>query len=153
MPDRGVPAPGTHGQEAPLHRGPARPTAENPPPWRRSNDVAERLVLKVPNGMGPVALGSSSTPATLSTEPKEVTRMHWGYGWGWGDWLAMSLMMVAFWALLIGGIVYVVRSLGRRHDDERPRTRTAADILEERFAKGEIDEEEFKNRRDALLRA
>ena len=77
--------------------------------------------------------------------------MMWGNGWGWGDWLAMSLMMVVFWGLVIGGIVYLVRTLGRPRDD-RPAAdeRTPGRILEERFARGEIDEEEYKQRRETL---
>lgn len=74
-----------------------------------------------------------------------------GQRMGWGDWLAMSLMMVAFWGLVIGGIVYVVRTPGRPRDD-RPAAdeRTPGRILEERFARGEIDEEEFEQRRVTL---
>ena len=27
--------------------------------------------------------------------------MWWDHGWGWGDWLGMSLMMLVFWGLVI----------------------------------------------------
>jgi len=60
--------------------------------------------------------------------------------------------MVAFWGAVIWGIVYLVRGRDeprhRAHSDDKP----AIDLLEERFARGEIDNEEFRERRDALLR-
>jgi putative membrane protein len=37
--------------------------------------------------------------------------MMWGYDWGWGAWLVMSMMMVLFWGLVIAGIVVLVRYL------------------------------------------
>ena len=76
--------------------------------------------------------------------------MHWGTGWGWGDWLTMSLMMVVFWGLITGGIVLLVRAIDRRGERPSGDDRTPGRILEERFARGEIDEEEFKHRRELL---
>ena len=74
--------------------------------------------------------------------------------WGWnGNWWVMAIWMVLFWAVIIGGIVVAVRALTgpalRRRDDAFPPS-DAAGILEERFARGEIDEEEFRKRRDLL---
>jgi putative membrane protein len=79
--------------------------------------------------------------------------MMWNNGaWGAGDWLAMSLMMVAFWGLLIALIVWLVR--GRRGSDPamkpQPVVARADDVLAERFARGEIDEADFKRSRDLL---
>lgn len=71
-------------------------------------------------------------------------------GMGWGGWVAMSLVMVLFWALVIFAVVAIFRGSGRR-DDERPSVeRDAMAILDERFARGEIDEEEYRRRREAL---
>lgn len=83
-----------------------------------------------------------------------MTNMHWadGWGWGWSGWIAMSLMMIVVWGLLIAAIVYVVRASGRGHD-ERPAPEddyTPERILEQRYARGEIDDEEFKRRREML---
>jgi putative membrane protein len=77
--------------------------------------------------------------------------VHWASGWGPGDWLVMMLVMVAMWGLLIAGVYSLLRAFGRPRD-ERPATadRPPERILEERFARGEIDEEEFKHRREAL---
>ncbi len=77
--------------------------------------------------------------------------MYWyGDGPGWGGWLLMTLMMLAFWALLIFGGLAVFRSLRR---DGKPPPDAKADaerLLDERFARGEIDAEEYTQRRELL---
>ncbi|WP_330309120.1 MULTISPECIES: SHOCT domain-containing protein [unclassified Streptomyces] len=81
--------------------------------------------------------------------------MFWyGHDGGWG-WFAMSVSMVLFWAVIIGVGVLLFRALGRTA--EHPYTHTPAgpspeQLLAERFARGEIDEEEYQ-RRLATLRA
>jgi len=73
-------------------------------------------------------------------------------GWGPGAWIAMGLMMVAFWGLVVGLVVYLVRSVGQR-PPEQPATGGPDDpvrILDERFARGAIDTEEYRERRELL---
>ncbi|MFD9600926.1 SHOCT domain-containing protein [Streptomyces sp. NPDC059970] len=83
-------------------------------------------------------------------------------GWGWGGWFVMTVVMVLFLALVITGIVALVHYLTSAHRGHRPGSappsgeygwggRRAEDLLAERFARGEIDEDEYK-RRLALLR-
>ena len=79
----------------------------------------------------------------------------WGDGmWGFGFWLAAAGLMV----LVVGGIIALVLVLTRRPDagqgtdSLRPAHHEAERILSERFARGEIDEEEFSTRRAALRR-
>jgi len=43
----------------------------------------------------------------------------WGYDWGWGAWLVMSVMMVVFWGLVIAGIVVLVRLSDRPPPERR----------------------------------
>jgi putative membrane protein len=78
--------------------------------------------------------------------------MMWGWnGWSWWVWLAMSLSMVAFWGLIIWGIVALFRGSGwswPRHDGPDPEQ-----ILAERFARGEIDDEEYRRRLEVLRSA
>lgn len=74
-------------------------------------------------------------------------------GWGWGGWFAMTVFMVLFWALIIAGVIALVRYLtGTRHHQSGPHpasgeprggSRQAEDLLAERFARGEIDEDEY----------
>jgi putative membrane protein len=76
--------------------------------------------------------------------------MHWDYGWGMGfgfGWIAM----IIFWALLILGIVYLVKmiAVSSKKEDKQD---TAIDILKMRYAKGEISKEEFGKIKDNLTR-
>ena len=75
---------------------------------------------------------------------------------GDGRWLVMGLMMLLLWGLLIAFVVWVVRSTRgpAPHPDSSGGTSSKANaLLAERFARGEIDEEEFRRRRDLLHEA
>jgi len=81
--------------------------------------------------------------------------MWYGGDWGWGGWVLMIVAMVAFWALLITAVILAVRYLAgpRGSAASRPafgQTR-AEDLLAERFARGEIGDDEYRQRL-ALLR-
>ena len=73
-------------------------------------------------------------------------------GPGWGGWILMTLMMLAFWALLIFGGVAVYRSRLRADPTRRAGRGDAEQLLDEPFARGEIDAEDYTRRRE-LLRA
>ncbi len=71
-----------------------------------------------------------------------------GYGFGW-------IFMVLFWILLIVGIVAIIKwafssGHGPTHVLPPSPQRTAHDILKERYARGEIDKDEFEERRRTL---
>jgi len=82
---------------------------------------------------------------------------------GWG-WFAMSVGMLLFWAVLITGAVLLVRALTRSEHHSRSPLRPPAEpptthgpagpspeqVLADRFARGEIDEQEFRARLAAL---
>jgi putative membrane protein len=71
---------------------------------------------------------------------------------GWG-WVAMTLSMVVFWGLLITLAVVLVRGLNRpagQADGSRP---SPERLLAERFASGEIDEDEYRRRLATLTGA
>lgn len=70
--------------------------------------------------------------------------------WGWrdGSWVGL-LFMVLFWVGVIALVVWAVRQGGSTSATVVAPSR-ALDILEERFARGEIDLEEFELRRSAL---
>jgi putative membrane protein len=73
--------------------------------------------------------------------------------WSGGDWLAMSSMMLLFWAVVVALVVWAVRSLRserRLPDGDRTQTTSPHDILSERYARGEIDDDEFQHRRELL---
>ena len=75
------------------------------------------------------------------------------HGSGWG---LMLLMMLVFWGLLVALIVWLARSRdsdSSSSEPRRPGSPTAEDVLALRYARGDIDEEEFERRRAALERA
>jgi len=76
--------------------------------------------------------------------------MDWDYGSGTGSWVAMVVMMVVAWgalALLAFWLVQQLRTPGG--SDDRLAARADA-LLNERLARGDIDEAEFRRLRDAL---
>ena len=68
---------------------------------------------------------------------------------GWG-WVAIVTSMVVFWGLMIALAVILVRGLRRSADAPPERRPSPEQLLGERFARGEIDEEEYRRRRAAL---
>ncbi|PWS36028.1 hypothetical protein DFH01_19110 [Falsiroseomonas bella] len=73
---------------------------------------------------------------------------------GWGHMAAGGLVMLLFWGGLIALVVLLVRAFsggGTRDANARPPGASALDVLEERFARGEIDQQEFAERRRVLL--
>lgn len=76
--------------------------------------------------------------------------MMWGWYGGdgsWVGWLVMAVFMLIFWALVVGGIVVLVRYI--RSGEQRSGS-DALRILDERFARGEIDADEYSRRRQLL---
>lgn len=88
-----------------------------------------------------------------------VNRYEWGphmMGWG-GGWLGMifgPIFMILILALTIAAAVLLVRWLsGPWHPTathQPPSGSPPLDILKERFARGEIDQQEFEERRRVL---
>ena len=83
-----------------------------------------------------------------------------GWGWGWGEWVAMIVMMVLFWTAIAAVVVLAFRhwrggyagppQAGWTAGSIQQPPEEALRVLEERFARGEIDAEEFTKRRDLL---
>ena len=79
--------------------------------------------------------------------------MWWGHGWGYGGMIFGGLLMIIFWGSIIVLAVLAVRWIAgnnsQREAPPQPR-QSPLDILKERFARGEIDKEEFEERRRVL---
>jgi putative membrane protein len=68
---------------------------------------------------------------------------HMSSGWWW----VMGVGWLVFLAIVVLSALLLVRHLG---SPDRRGVRSAQDTLAERFARGEIDEDEYRKRRDAL---
>lgn len=70
-----------------------------------------------------------------------------GFGGGWWG----MIMGIAFWALIIIGLIFLIRWLvqntGQRKESA---SHSPLDILKQRYARGEISKEEYQNMRRDL---
>ncbi|MFP5218573.1 MAG: SHOCT domain-containing protein [Actinomycetes bacterium] len=73
--------------------------------------------------------------------------MMYGYDVGAQNWLLMLVMMTAMTALTVVAVIGIVRGL--RTDRDNP---TAEEVLDERYARGEISSEEYRERKQQLGR-
>ncbi|MBN1849720.1 MAG: SHOCT domain-containing protein [Deltaproteobacteria bacterium] len=72
----------------------------------------------------------------------------WGMGW-FGE-----IFMIIFWILIIIGVIFLIRwlihSTRRDSDFWHKGPSSAMDILKERYARGEIDKQEFEEKKKDL---
>ena len=69
------------------------------------------------------------------------------YNFGYYGWSGMWWFMILFWLLVILGIFALIKWLGETNTSRRP---TPLEILKERYAKGEIDKQEFEQKKKDL---
>ena len=71
----------------------------------------------------------------------------WGTGWGPGFGFGF-IFMILFWGLIIFAIVAIVKWIsGTSANTGAPPTKTARKILDERYARGDIDKEEYEQKK------
>ncbi len=70
--------------------------------------------------------------------------MHPMWWWGWG----MMAMMFLFWVLFIVGLIVGIRWLIGKGKEQKQDS--AIEILRQRYARGEINKEEFEAKRKDL---
>ena len=86
----------------------------------------------------------------------------WGYGhgWGygnWGGWGWYGPLHMIVWLLILGlviaGIVWFARGTARPADTPQssPRRSPGLEVLEERYARGEINRDEYLQKRRDIL--
>lgn len=68
-------------------------------------------------------------------------------GWSAGGWIAMAIGMILFWALVVLGVVWLLRAQPWNQD----RREDPLDLLDRRLAEGAISAEDYRERR-AILR-
>ena len=78
--------------------------------------------------------------------------MYGDVGAGW--WIVMMVMMVLFWGAIVAAVVWLVRGVSRGGSErggERISRESPVEILERRFAEGEITAEDYRARREVLV--
>ena len=75
--------------------------------------------------------------------------MHWGgdFGMGFGGG---GIFMILFWVLIILGAIYLMKALLGGGPSEKIKSESAQEIFEKRFAKGEMNKEEFEDAMEVL---
>jgi putative membrane protein len=74
-----------------------------------------------------------------------------GEGWRWWWMLTHGIWPIILLALLIGGVILLVRFLDGGNGTVRRLDSTALEILERRYASGEINREEYLQKRHDIL--
>lgn len=116
-----------------------------------------RLLIK---NFGIAAPALALWPSTVWAQaPADVDRYAYGphmmwWGGGWYGMIFGPLIMILVLAVIIAAVVLLVRWLGGPWpgvgSPPPPPSRTPLDILKERFARGEIDKDEYEERRRIL---
>ncbi len=96
----------------------------------------------------------TSVPATaLMTVPAVAQTYgdhpHMG-AWGWGGMILGPIMMIVFIAVIVGAVVLVLRWTGLGGSAVAGGANKARHILDERFARGEIDKDDYEERKRVL---
>ena len=72
--------------------------------------------------------------------------MMWGNHWMFGGW------MLLFWVLILVGLVFFIKWIVQQSKTtETKHEESPLEILKKRYAKGEIDKEEFEQKKKDLL--
>lgn len=111
--------------------------------------TSKKRLLAVPT----VAAVSLAPVVAVAQEGEGPFYGHHMWDGGWHGWFFGPIMMIVFIAVVVAVVVLLVRWLGGPGHGvawHGPPVKTPLEILKERFARGEIDKEEFEERRRVL---
>jgi putative membrane protein len=69
-------------------------------------------------------------------------------GNGWGGWM---MLHAGFWIVLLVLVAFVIFALSRGQGRRNGKASSALDVLNERYARGENDRDEYLQRRQDIL--
>lgn len=113
---------------------------------------SRKLLLTCRRSITALVLVPLSSPQLWAQQDSRYYHAHMWDG-GWHGWLFGPLMMILFVALLVIAAIVLARWLGngaRGGTSSGSTHQSPLDILKERLARGEIDKEEFEERRKIL---
>ena len=100
----------------------------------------------------------ASLPGILSSTPASAQRYgpwHPGMMDGWGMGWFGAVFMLVIWVLVVVGLIFLIKWLVQSTRDvpagKSTPTSRALHILEERYARGEIEKQEFHEKKKDLL--
>ena len=102
----------------------------------------------------PLTLLFAASPSQAQTNAEQPLYWHHNWGWGWGHMVFGSTMMILFLGGILVLVVFIIRRAGSDSKSEKGSStsgRRALEILERRFARGELDKTEYEERRRQLL--
>ena len=115
------------------------------------------------SGWSPMITGMWSSPFNSNkTNPEGVASrpygadnpMMWGFGnnpMGWGLGAFGWIFMILWWVLVVAGVVALIKWFTSQSRSGRDSEKSPLDILNERYAKGEIDKKEFEEKKKDLI--
>jgi putative membrane protein len=75
----------------------------------------------------------------------------WQMGDGWGWWTSFgSIWMVGFWAIIIWAVFTLTARWGGEQERARENEATALEIVERRYARGDLSDEQYETMRNRL---
>ena len=103
----------------------------------------------------PIVVGAFSNRASAHESDSAFGHHMMWSSWGWDGMIFGPLGMIIIIAAAIAALLFFLRWLGASPQGSVPMTSGSAsskalDILNERYARGEIDKDEFEDRRKAL---
>ena len=98
-----------------------------------------------------ILLGMSLLSPALAQQTQTPSYGPHMWNGDWHGWFFGPLMMIAFIIVAVVVVVFLVRLLGGVGNRSERLEQTPLNILKQRYAKGEIEKDEFDERRRALI--